>query len=367
MRPSSSPGIDQQTAQQGPTPGTSAAESPQAGPQGAAQVEQPSGAIGTAPFMAPSGNAAGPANIVGTRVAQAAPEAAPAGYTEQTARNLRAAQKATQFKADVAGASPFPGNKELSERLQQTATDLGARAQKVEDFLAERSKQQYGVGIAGQTAAAGEVGKAKGARVGEVIAAGGKPAYDKLNDLNVIEDAVRQGGNNITYGPGAEFWQKAKTVLAGWGIPQKGLAEADSISKMNALLAAAAAKSMTARPSQLEFKTFVANNPGIMNSKEGTIALINILKQTTRHDIELGQVAGQSSPDDWAAREQRYYDENPLQSPFTGKPLTPPRAPNTLRTGADLMQWGTRMGLAPGDQFMSPDGKAKTFMPQAGR
>ena len=86
------------------------------------------------------------------------------------------------------------------------------------------------------------VGTAIGGRVAEAITAGGKPARDTLNDLNSIQDAVRQGGDNIKYGPGAEYWNKAKQVLNNI-YPQQGLAEADTIEKMNARLAAAAAKS----------------------------------------------------------------------------------------------------------------------------
>ena len=362
----------------GQQPAAAVGTSPIAAPDEEAQpaaVEQPPGATGNAPFMAPQGNAAGPANIVkgaaqpeqSTQVAQATPAAGaiPQGrFTEQAATNLQRAAAAIRETVRrqglaAAGSGLTIPPESMKAQLDQ-ADKLDAQAGEIRKFLTEQTQKQLGIGIEEQTKAAGAAGEAKGKRVGEVIEAGGN-ARNTMNDLNTIEDAVRQGGDNIKYGPGAEYWNKAKQTLNNY-FPQSGVAEADTIQKMNARLAAAAAKSMTARPSQLEFKTFVANNPGIMNSKEGTIALINILKQTAQHDIELGRLANRTNPNDWPDTEDRYYDEHPLRSPFTSKPLTPPALPQAKMTGPEFAAWGQSMGLAPGDPI-KVNGKLKHFVP----
>ena len=342
--------------------------SPVADAEAAPAVEQPPGATpNKPPFMAggiqpsttPSNNVqTGPSGIT---LAQQQPAQTAPGMEPQRAQMLRDKQQKLQRASEAAAANPY-SPKGFSERIQRDADTAGEQAKQIEDFNAERSKQQYGVGIAGETKAVGAVGEARGKRVAEVIEAGGKPARDTLNDLNAIQDAVRQGGDNIKYGPGAEFWLKAKQVLNNI-YPQQGLAEADTIVKMNARLAAAAAKSMTARPSQLEFKTFVANNPGIMNSKAGTIALLDILKQSTQQQINLGREAMRASPDQWQDIEDNFYQKNPLISPFTGQPLGQQQtAPQSPAGGAPvrISSPAERNMLAPGTRYVAPDGSVRT-------
>ena len=90
-------------------------------------------------------------------------------------------------------------------------------------------------------------------------------------------------------------------------FPQAGLGEVDTVNKMNTLLASAAAKSFTNRPTQYELKAMQAANPGMMNSKAGTLALLNILKQSAQQDVELGQLAQRANPNNWASQRDLYY------------------------------------------------------------
>src|SRR5262249_31054300 len=104
--------------------------------------------------------------------------------------------------------------------------------------------------------------------------------------------------------------------------PIKGLPESEILVKMNARLAAEALHSMTARGSQLEFKTFIANNPGIMMSAQGTRAMIAILKQRAEDDIGLSREAMKLGDyNKWQDVEDKYYKDHPALSPFTGKPM----------------------------------------------
>ena len=188
---------------------------------------------------------------------------------------------------------------------------------------------------------AGEaVAEAKGKDMADVINAGGKPARSTINDLDVISDAIKHGGNNMVFGPGSEYWQKAKQVLNNV-FPQAGLGEADTVVKFNTLLASAAAKSFTSRPTQYELKAMQAANPGMMASKQGTIALINILRQSAQQDVELGQLAQRANPNNWASQRDLYYAEHPLlahRSPTSrcGRP----QVPASVKTQADFNNWG---------------------------
>ena len=171
-----------------------------------------------------------------------------------------------------------------------------------------------------------DLATAKAKRVGEVIEAGGLPNRQTVNVLNEMEDAMRHAGNNISTGPGAERWLKVKQAANNlWPDLFKGVPETEAVVKLNAQLASAAAKAMTARPSQLEFRAFMANNPGIANSPQGSYALINLLRQAKEQELALSREAMRLKPgniDQWTDIEDRFYEKHPLISPFTGKPLT---------------------------------------------
>ncbi len=78
---------------------------------------------------------------------------------------------------------------------------------------------------------------------------------------------------------------------------------------------------MTARPSQLEFKAFMANNPGLETSVQGTKTLISIMRQAAQQDIALGKLAmNPANLKNWSQVEDNFYRANPIQSPFAVTP-----------------------------------------------
>jgi hypothetical protein len=168
-------------------------------------------------------------------------------------------------------------------------------------------------------------GEATGKRIGEVITEGGAPARTALNAINVMDDAFTRAGNHLFTGPGAEHVLHIKQAAANWfGADLRfaqGVAEADTITKLNAQLAAASAKAMTARPSQLEFLSFQKNNPGLMNSAAGSKILLSILRQTNQQKIDLGRLAmDPRNRANWAAVEDAYYKAHPIETPFAVQP-----------------------------------------------
>jgi hypothetical protein len=181
------------------------------------------------------------------------------------------------------------------------------------------SVPEYQSVVKGQEAVGGAVGK----RVGEVVEAGGLPARHTINTLDIMEDALNRAGRNITTGPGAAEFLRLKQAAQAWlpGDWSKGLTEAETIKKLNATLASQAAKAMTARPSQLEFKAFMANNPGLETSVQGTKTLISIMRQAAQQDIALGKLAmNPANLKNWSQVEDNFYRANPIQSPFAVTP-----------------------------------------------
>jgi hypothetical protein len=134
-----------------------------------------------------------------------------------------------------------------------------------------------------------------------------------------MEEALVAGGENISVGPGAQKWLEVKQGANNlWPGLFKGVAESETVQKLNAQLAAEAAKAMTARPSQLEFKAFMANNPGLSTSVKGSRVLINVMRQAKQQDIELGRMAmNQDNLRNWADVEDRFYAAHPIVGPWS--------------------------------------------------
>ena len=284
----------------------------------------------------------------------------PRRMSPEFADRLEAGADQLRKSAGALSASGFP---EGAGKAQQDRADkLSAQAAEIRKFLADREQQKFGVGIKGEEAAVSEVGKAQGGRMGEDIPAGGPPARRTLNILNTMDDAITRAGPNLTTGPGAEYMLKLKQAAQNWlpGLDFKGLPEAEVVTKLNAQLAAQAAKAMTARPSQLEFRAFMQNNPGLQNSVAGTKYLIDVLRQATTQDIQLGQLASRvQDPRSWPQVEDRFYQQNPIKSPFSGKPLSG----DERVQGAPQPSATNKTAPAPGKYRWTPDGG---LQPQGG-
>jgi hypothetical protein len=180
-----------------------------------------------------------------------------------------------------------------------------------------------------QMAQYGKAGEALGGVLAERIEAGGKPARDSLNALDSIESAMRANeGRGIVTGPHAESILKFREALDGMGIDaswvKTGMPQSEMIQKMNAQLAAASAKAMTGRPTQFEFASWQKNNPGLLTSQKGSLALVDVLRQMRNQDIDLSRLAqNKKNWDNWSEVENNYYADpkHGLINPLTDKPM----------------------------------------------
>lgn len=284
-------------------------------PQGAAAVasgvtketSSPEGVQFPPSPIIPRMNGAGPTPAV----AVPPPDPQASAAQMQDARDRLAAQ----MNAVGAGGSAAPGS------ASQAPPNTSAGPETMPQQIAAAKQTQAQAEKIGE-----ETGGAVGKSAGDAIAQGGKPAQMALNELNTIQDSLSFGGRGVSSGPWADRVVKLKETLNGLGLDsswvQNGLPESEVITKLNSQLASAASRQMTARPTQFEFKTWLQNNPGMLTSKEGTMALISIMKQNYQQDVGLGQVAHGITPaTNWDGVVSDFYKTHPLISPFTGKPM----------------------------------------------
>jgi hypothetical protein len=398
--PSTSPGTPQET-QQGPTPGTAAAESAPVGNAAIGQqpaVTQPAGATGQAPFMAPSGqgtNAAGPGNITGgaqkAAQAPAQPQAAAQAPAQQTAQaatpapaddreiamrtqraqNLRATQQQQELKAKQAAAPPYP-DKDLSERFQKSADDYGARAQKDEDFVAERQKQQFGVGIEGQKKAL-ELNLARSDKLkGGIEAASRQFEGGDRDALQLARSALNDPA--MWTGAGAERSLDLNRIRAIWGdtkaaqlqeMLQKVTAQSvlsDINSQRDQMMEAGGTSTRLfsqqadlVKQTSAQLGSSLAGNRALVEIKLRNGELASKIAQMER-DYLKSHAYLDSDFDQKLSEMKPLYSPNELAHPAL---LGVPTAPATLQSSADYTNWGQSLGLKPGDPFRTAKGTLK--------
>jgi hypothetical protein len=337
------PGRSELEAPAGPTSAVERNLSPLAGRQGAAGAPAPvTNAPGTAmpasgivPTVQPTPPPiSGPGPVQAIQQAQADPV-------------IRALLTGAARAREIAAADAIR-NPQASQAALQQASAYEARARimleaaskAAEPTPAMREAATAGVPLeqyAGEQEAYKKYGEAKGKRIGEVVEAGGLPARQTVRTLNTMEEAMRAGGRSIWTGPGGEYWLKVKQGANNlWPGFFQGVPESETVVKLNAQLASEAAKSMTARPSQLEFRAFMQNNPGLMTSREGTLMLISILRQAKEQDIKLSRLAmNQGNLRNWSDVEDRFYADNPIVGPWSQTATNP-------KTGERLVLSGGR-------------------------
>jgi hypothetical protein len=228
-------------------------------------------------------------------------------------------------------------------------------AKEIRSQLGEYGKPATNPQVQGSLKQYEGAGAAVGKRIGEAVESGGTAARHTVNILNTIEESLRRGGDHMFTGPGNEMALKVKQAAANLGYDIKGTTESEVVQKLNTQLASAAAKAMTARPSQLEFLNFVRANPGLMTSTKGSLYLISVLRQATEQDIGLSRKAmDKRNWDSWGSVEDAHYKANPIKSPFSGKPLAGDEAipgaggggaPASGRTAPPRYQWTPDGGL----------------------
>lgn len=148
----------------------------------------------------------------------------------------------------------------------------------------------YEARMAREKAISGETGKAIGGQIAEYIDQG-RTAQKRIQQLDVMRDALERGNGNFTTGPFANLALKSKQAIGSlFGFDVNGTSEAEVIQKMGYGFATQAVKEISQRPSQLEFIKGMENNPGLLLSPKGSLMMMDILRQSARQDAQLAKL-----------------------------------------------------------------------------
>jgi hypothetical protein len=163
-----------------------------------------------------------------------------------------------------------------------------------------------------------EVGGAVGKAAGEAIT-GAAAAQSRIAQRSLMRDAIIRGGDDITYGPYAEFALKGKEALgSAFGIQLAGTAPAEVVKKLNIGLAVQMARQFSSRPTQMEFVKFIEANPGLAITKSGALALADIGDQLDTQDLAIAKLAENRSQwknGSWRETMDDYYTKHPIMAP----------------------------------------------------
>lgn len=151
----------------------------------------------------------------------------------------------------------------------------------------------------------------------------GRMGQQRLQTLNTISNII-SSDKNLDLGFGSETTLKVKMALEKAGFDFGDLSGGQLIQKLNGILASESSKSFSTRPTQFEFKTFLANNPGLALDEKGNIRMLGILSQNAKRDADLGKLARQNQ-DNWSKWDdvvEKYDSDHPIKDPTTGRVLS---------------------------------------------
>ncbi len=154
-------------------------------------------------------------------------------------------------------------------------------------------------------------------------------AFPIMQNLDLMANEIDKHGNNMNFGPSAEFMTNMKKVVANH-LPNfmskdelEGLAAQDSVRKMTALLGTAIGRQTG--NTDLSLMQGRESVPGEHNSKEGAKAIIDMLKQqvglNTRFVLENQSNYGKPGFNPLAAKAE-FYKQNPIINPLTKNPIS---------------------------------------------
>jgi len=146
-----------------------------------------------------------------------------------------------------------------------------------------------------------------------------------IKGLGLIKSTI-QSSPGVTFGPTAGWSADVKRVIANYApglSDEKSLAGADAIEKLNFGLASQLAKTVGGTQGEL-FKA-IGSTPGTEKSKQGTLALIDMMQQDQLKSQQLGGVYRQYEQagrlQDYPAAREQFLTQHPTINPLSGQPI----------------------------------------------
>jgi hypothetical protein len=177
----------------------------------------------------------------------------------------------------------------------------------------------------GQQAAANTA--VKGGITSDIQAA--QAAIPTMQNLDLMASDIKAHGDNMNFGPSAEFMTNMHRLVANH-LPgfmseaeMKGLAAQENVRKINALLLTSVGRQTG--NTDLSLLTGEKSVPGEQNSAQGNLAIIDMLKQqiglNARFTMENMSKYGTPGFNPVAAKAE-FYKQNPIINPLTHNPIT---------------------------------------------
>jgi len=162
--------------------------------------------------------------------------------------------------------------------------------------------------------------------VEDIGAAQTKPITEQIEQSTVAParaqtlqtlEALVKSTPELSMGPTSKYFNEAKRLIANFfpKLDVKGIEAADSIEKLNSLLASESTKLFTNRGTNFDLQTFMNANPNLRQSRGGMLMMIDLLKQETEQSKDLGRLANSyknKSVESWNDRKEEYYNDHPL-------------------------------------------------------
>lgn len=156
----------------------------------------------------------------------------------------------------------------------------------------------------------------------DVAAAMNAPNIKRI--AGVMMDDLRKHGDQMTFGPTAEWSNNVKRIAANYapGLMRnqlEALASADSFDKMSAQLT-----SMLSRSGGTDAQLFnnMRSVPGAHNSRQGAEALLLMVNQVADQQAALREYVSMArTPQEYESLRSQFFRENPIINPITGNPV----------------------------------------------
>jgi hypothetical protein len=190
-------------------------------------------------------------------------------------------------------------------------------------------------------------------------------AGNSIQSLNSIK-AATLASPNLLRGQGIGEWaQKIAIWAKNLGINISGVPEGEIIQKLNNHLASLAVQDITARGTDFQLGTLMRNFPGLEQSIEGSLALIDYLTQEQQRYADFGKVLNKLGPDQLPRLNEiqtAFNEHNPTYLNIPG-----PRGTPGIRiyTGRITSIQDAIAKVKDGERFITPDGQLRIMTPAA--
>lgn len=183
----------------------------------------------------------------------------------------------------------------------------------------------------------------------------GMTAQTVVKTINTM-DSLSKSLSVVPRGPTSPFMTAIRQFGDNFSIPiPANTGGAEALQKLNAGLASQATRAISNRGTNFELETFMKNNPGLLQTKDGMEMLLDIMRQEYQGYQDIAKIAGRmkgKDVDTFTDKVDEYYKNNPVKFTFTFKDGTKGRVNTKQINGPEDIE-----GLKSGEYFLDDKGR----------